>query len=329
MNHFIPEGVKEGLERLPIVEQVIGPSVIGRPNLYYGMNVSRSPELEPLDQLDGFLVARYMQNVSGGEFFPFIAGCYDVLNATSPKEARDLKSRRCGADTRKARVLENVMGSLGLKGAVLTTRDLWDDPGYWRLFDEVLDGLDMDKLMERLPRRKAGSIMMRDFPTGLLGAYGKGNRNEKMASYPSALAYIPAEVAEAVWLRDNRGVGVKTGPMASESIYDDIIVGYGLGIIGLTQPEYFEGVTSDGERILGPRTRQAVPYIGKRGQNRVLITDTPVDIAFRDTGDNPSYDRALALYDTYREVTYRSDGAASGPWAIWELIKLFRGGDHK
>ena len=79
MIQFISEDLKKRLLSLPVVDSISETPGVNR-NQYYGMNVSPSSNLEPVDQLDGFLVARLMQNEIGGEFYPFVAGAYEVGN---------------------------------------------------------------------------------------------------------------------------------------------------------------------------------------------------------------------------------------------------------
>jgi len=329
VNAFTLVRLKEKLEALPVVEAVSLPGVRQR-NLYYGMNVSPSLEFEPLDQLDGFLVAKCVQNESGGEFFPFIAGVYEVFNAKSEAEARTTARRKTNAEGRKKQLLENIMMNLGLKGRVYTTYELWGRDDYWRLFNEVVDALDREAIESQLPPSRKGGVRMRDFPAGIMGNYQNSASNGRLAGWPAGIVYVPAEVAEALWFMENCGVGFKTGPDESESVYDGIIRGYGLGTIGLTQPGYFEGVGFDGEKLKCPGKRKAVPYIGKRGQNRVLLSDSLVDITlFRNTGCNPSYDRALDLCETYRSIAPEASDSIPPAYRIMRLINLAKAGDGR
>ena len=113
-------------------------SVSGNPsgsNLYYGLNVSSNIGLEPIDQLDGFLVA-YSQK-PGRSFYPYIAGVYNILNARSPEEARKTAAKRSKVEQQKKALLENIMKNLMLEGGVLTTYDMWDDQRYWEIVDRL------------------------------------------------------------------------------------------------------------------------------------------------------------------------------------------------
>src|SRR3712207_1302597 len=61
-------------------------------NSYYGFNVTKT-EREPIDQIHGFIAAKRIQErnrESGnpGGFYPFVAGIFEVLNATSTDEVR-------------------------------------------------------------------------------------------------------------------------------------------------------------------------------------------------------------------------------------------------
>jgi hypothetical protein len=316
------------LEALPIVERVTKPQGEGYPNCYYGMNVSPNQDLEPLDQIDGFLVAKYLQNRTGAEFCPFIAGVFDVLNARSEKEAFMISRKRKMADMNKMTLVLSLMGKLKLRGMATTAYTLWGNDDYWGIFNDVVDALDREDIEGRLPKKARNSIRFKDIPKSILGNYRNVIPNDKIDSWPASYLYIPMEVAEALWFKEKWGVGLKVGPIDSESIYDDIIQSYGLGIIGLTQPEYFQGVTFDGENLIVPGKRKAVPYIGRKGQNRVLLSDNIVDLTFlRDTGKNPSYERALALYGVYKSVMPEVNGNKPPAYRIMELINLARGGD--
>ncbi len=265
------------VKELPIVKDILVSPDSSSESTYYGMNVSSRLDLEPLDQLDGFLVARAVQNEAGGEFYPFIAGVYEALNSPTAEQAFATARNRQRLDQEKRDLLlKNIMRNLKLDGEVLVTRDLWDDPEYWDIFREIIGGICPDELSERYPRKSR--LYMKKFPKNVLGAF-QDVVGSRIDDWYASVVYIPAEVAEAVWFQRYRDVGSKIGPITSERIYDDFIFQKGLNIIGLTQPV-------DG-----------VPYIGKRGQNRVLFSDTLADIAVRRQG-TPSFERALELAET-------------------------------
>lgn len=285
-------------------------------DIYYGLNVSPSLDLEPIDQLDGFLVARHVQDTIYSKFYPFIAGVYGIFNACSVKEARDICKNRTRQDEDKKFLIESIMKNLALQGRVYTTYDIWNDTDYWRIFNEIIQNLDPQEISGKMPSRKG--MPMKDFPLSLLGNIMSCIDGSLLSQWHSRAVYIPAEVAEAVWFNRKLGVSFKIGP-ESEKIYDDIIKTYGMGIIELQQPVYV--ARHSGET---PILRNAMPYIGRRDQNRISFSDNLVDISIlRGPKGNLSINRALLLAQLYQK-TKEMNGAFSDAYKIYELVKLGR-----
>lgn len=312
------------IEKLDFVKDVSKPENYKSFNSYYGMNVSPSLFLEPIDQLDGFLVAKLIQKETNSNFFPFIAGCYEVFNSKFPEDAILTAKSKSRADNAKKELLRNIMSNLCLKGEVYITSDLWEDGNYWDIFRDVVSRLDLSEIEKRVPSSNPGMIM-KYFPKQILGKMQGVIVDGLTDDWSSSAIYIPAEVAEAVWFKENLGVSFKIGPKSSESIYDDIISEYGMGIIGLTQPEYMEKAKVDEKGNFVPaKIAKTVPYIGKRNQNRVTFSDTIVDISmFKMPGENPSFQRALSLAKCYESLN-GGGKRYSDPVMVYELVKLGR-----
>ncbi len=310
------------MKEIPIVESVSGFDEGGFDS-YYGMNVSPKISNEPIDQVDGFIVAKYLQKETGSKFYPFIAGVYGALNSKNPKQAIETARNKSLADMKKRELLRNIMSNMGLDGEVYVTYDLWDDKFYWEIFREIARSLDPLEIQERVPSSRKG-MRMNEYPLRTLGKMQSVIDNGFLNDWFSSGVYIPAEVAEAVWFKENKGVNFKIGPGKSESIYDDIILENGMGIIGLNQPEYLDRARSNGNGGFVPaQIRKTVPYIGKSGQNRVFFSDNIADIAiFRMPGENPSFQRALALSECYESIAGNGKISKSYPEKVYELVKL-------
>lgn len=283
------------------------PESIQNFNMYYGMNVSKTLALEPIDQLDGFLIASQMQKLEESNFYPFIAGLYESLNAQSSAEARLIARKRMLAENRKKILLENIMRNLKLEGTVYTTNDLWKDELYWEIVREVIPNID------KTDCRKSG-IEMREFPVEIFGKYGKLAK-DIFIQWRSASLYVPLEVAEAIWFKERKYVSIKIGPCETETVFDKIIKKYDIGIIGIKQPkcvynEFYKGKNNGSVNV--------VPYIGRRNQERIFFSDfyDKIEYKIRKNPMNPSYKRAVLMSSL--ESNYPISDSAK----IARLIKL-------
>ena len=297
------------LPELPFVSFIRYPANQCTYRTYYGLNTSSSLNLEPVDQLDGFAVARCLQRVyKDADFFPYVAGVYGVFNARSLDEATKIAKKKDDLDLRKKDMLRNCMVSLGLRGEVLTTRDLWGDKRYWEIFAKLFDEKIYDKMPDYL---KARGMSMGGFPQEVLGC-GR-DIIDLVQRYFSGSMYVPAEVAEALWLKERFGIDWKIGPGKTEEIYDRIIAGYGMGIIGLEQLQALEnGVKKD-----------VLPYIGKSTQPlRITFSDTPDTLKAKCVTDNSSFILAERLA---RELGYQTVDSDDPTKTVASLINLTAG----
>src|SRR3989338_8825960 len=163
--------------------------------MYYGMNVSPSLALEPVDQVDGFLVARAAQERVGGRFYALVAGQYECLNAANGRFARNTSANRRSADRAKKGMLECVLRGLALEGEIVVTADLWEDPEYWAMVADVAKEMDPGALGTR------AGLALRDFPLEALGAAPRVLPRDVIDAWSAPAFYVPVEVGEAVWLR--------------------------------------------------------------------------------------------------------------------------------
>jgi hypothetical protein len=280
-------------------------------------------DLEPIDQLDGFLVARLLQNKTNSNFYPFIAGVYEIFNCKSSKEISEETKRKIKIEREKRNLLENIIRNLQLNGKIYTTYDLFNDEVYWEIFKGVIKELDPDETRKKAV--KESGMLMREFPREFLG---KGNYIlgfDLLKDWYSSAIYIPAEITEALWFKERLNVAFKIGPFQKERIYDEKIFSYDMGIIGLKGPKYLEKAKLNQDRKFCPaEIKDTVPYIGKRNQNRITFSDNPCDIGIiRNVGKNPSYERALLLSKIYSRLS-GIPLSQSSSFAIYQLCKLGR-----
>lgn len=243
-------------------------------NCYYGLNVSGQQQYEPVDQLDGFFVAKAIQNRYGGEFYPYIAGVYGVFDTTSPKRAKKAQRMLSRRECEKKDLLEDVMRKLELDGKVITTYELWGDPQYWKIFKNIAP------CFKKEEDGGYWSMPFGDFPKEVLGAFSEVVEDGIFDDWDSCNIYTPAEVAEAIYL-NKYGVGWKLGPLAEER-YDQYIRQYGIGIIQFRQPK---ARTNDGDIV------EVCPYISKENERweRIFLLDKGETLVRKCSEDNPSY----------------------------------------
>ncbi len=281
-------------ENLPRLIQYVRGGMTNKRNSYYGINVSSNIGLEPIDQLDGFLVAKYIQQLFGQQqkFYPYIAGVYNALNARSPKEATKIAEKRKKADREKKALLERVVQQMEIEGSILTTYDLWEDESYWKVVDRLFAG----GIYESIPdeQKTVETIRLNEFPLEVLGKMKNVVKNVPLW-IRSGSFYVPIEVAEAVWLRDRYGIEWKIGP-PSEEVYDQFIQLEGIGIIRTKQPRAIENGS----------VRSVMPYIGKSTQpQRILFSDTQETLYQKCFSENPSFEWALELSRVWEEISGR------------------------
>ncbi len=309
--------VAEAALRVPFVVRVEEPGgleeAVGA-SVYYGLNASSSLALEPVDQVDGFLVGKAVQEQVGGRFTALVAGQYECLNALAGAVARAVSRSRSRSDREKKRMLACVLERLGMEGEVLAAADLWEDPGYWELVTAVARDIGPGAVAPRAGLRLGG------FPLDALGAAKRVLPRDVINAWSAPGFYVPVEVGEALWLKEKRGVAYKVGP-ESERMYDRFIRPRGMGIIVLEQPRCLVRAKTDGNGGYRPAQEvEVVPYIGKAGQERVLFSDTLADIGLRRRGCGVSYERAFALAKCYQELAGR--GYGGDVQAVDALVRL-------
>lgn len=265
------------------------------------------------------MIAKYIQTRIPSNFYVFIAGAYGALNAQSPEEAKKLAKNKKSLEEAKKQLLTNVFKNLGLNGKVYTTYDLWKDKEYWEILQEVIGKIDPEEISRKV--RKKG-MPMREFPLEILSS-AREVLNGELSYWSSTAFYVPAEIAEAIWFKQKLDVSMKIGPSDSETLYDEFISKYNMGIIGMTQPTSFEsGKLNEKLEFVPPSIRSVVPYIGREYQNRVSFSDNPADIAIIRKRNTPSFNRALKLAKFYQKI--KSEEQKNDPFSIFDLIKLAR-----
>jgi len=275
--------------------------VSDRPNVYYGMNVSGN-QREPIDQLDGFLLAKAIQQRNNIEFYPFLAGVYGIFNARSTKDAVKEQRRLLRRESEKKILLTNILNNLEINGKVLTTYDFWNDEYYWKIVENVSNEVKAD-----LEDYGIGYITFSELPKELLGAFTNVLDNNFLAEMDAADIYSIAEVAEAVYLKEKYNVGIKIGP-TTEEYYDKAIRKYNIGTIQFRVP-----------KVWGPcfDTLDAVPYIGKSSEMSRIFFKESENRSMSFDKDNPSYIEAQTLLNVSKnlELPYKT---------IQDLIDLGR-----
>lgn len=267
--------IPSALERNSVIEFTEGVPV----NLYSGFNTTDDEEgREPIDQIQAFIAASRIQeanreeyDVSGG-FFPFVAGGFEALNAESPEQSAQFYEEELVKDREKASMFEDVMDQMNLEGESFTSDSFWSDPEYWRLFDSLfeegmytIEGCREKTLHFKEEEELERNVDLADVPVESIPEDIK----TKYGDMPAMTAYTPAEVAEALYLRDEHGANMKVGPV-TEAPYDEQIKDF-MDILHLSQPT---DMTSSEEEPF-----EVTPYIAKEGQTRIFFGDSEKDIA--------------------------------------------------
>ena len=214
-------------------------------NAYYGFNVSKT-QREPIDQLQAFFAAKRIQERNlnqfgrSGEFYPFIAGAFEIFNATSVKEMYRLLETNRKKDERKKSLFQRIMDRYGVPGKIYTTKDLWGEKKYWGIFEQLLEENAFSE--EELTRdtltfygtthRLAKVIKVAEIPPEVVDVAPQ--LRTRIAQWPAALLYTPAQVAEAVFFSRSHGVNLKLGPV-KEMLYDKHVMAF-IDVAHLRQP---------------------------------------------------------------------------------------------
>lgn len=247
-------------------------------NSYYGFNVTKTAR-EPVDQIHGFIAAKRIQShrqdlgFPCGSFFPFVAGIFEALNTKSVSELAALISTNRMKEDAKKTLFESILTEYQMEGAVLLTHDLWGDAQYWDILASMLKSgryskksLTNDTLKwykseaEINEYQTIGELapQLMSIPAPLLNT---------IESWPAPLLYTPIEVAEALFLKEFRGVKCKIGHM-EEKVYDKYILPQ-MDVVHLRQPADLKSTR------IKPRT--VTPYIDKERRDpklRVFWDDT-------------------------------------------------------
>lgn len=253
---------------------------------YYGFNVTKS-DREPIDQIHGFLAAKRIQERNhglvneAGTFYAFVAGIFEVLNATSPEDIQRVIEVNSVKESNKKELFTKIATAFDINCEVHLTSDLWNDERYWNALTKVLQYPQFSKgnlrrdtmqwyqteemLNRVLPIAEVASDLM-DIPKKLM---------KKIGRWPAATLYTPIEVAEAKYYAAVHDVSCKIGHM-DETVYDKYILEF-MDVIHLRQPVDFKST-----RI---KPRGVTPYIHKPRPRdpkvRLFFDDTPATIQER------------------------------------------------
>ncbi len=256
-------------------------------NSYYGYNVSKM-DREPIDQLHGFWAAKRVQEYNSerfgetGYFFPFIAGVFEVMNATNRNGVKRVIEENTVKERKKRGLFQGALNKYGIQGEVLVTEDLLKDEKYWIHFDALLkdpkfseENLIADTLhfyhgnMDELNKVLKFEELLNEMPRDMINI--QTPLLHKIGNWRSAILYVPAEITESVYLQKERGVNLKIGH-ADERIYDKYITSL-MDVAHLKQPVNLESSRLEPDVV--------TPYIEmhrRRNKIRIFFNDSEQDI---------------------------------------------------
>jgi len=268
---------------------------------YYGYNVTKT-EREPIDQIHGFLAAKRLNSDAdvAVPFYPFVAGLFEVLNATALEARASLIGTNTSLEARKAKAFGRLLDVFGLRGQILLTRDMWNDERYWLAVDALLrdrsrfsrKALLRDTL--RWYKDEAAINEALSFSDAMTGFDVPPSLLDRFGDWPAPLLYTPLEVAEAIFLHDNFAVTCKIGHM-EERVYDKYIVEQ-MDLVHLRQPADLKSTLR--------RPRGVTPYIDKERRDRKIrlyFEDDAADIAGR-IAEVAEYDYLRTVSDVVGEI---------------------------
>ncbi|MBI1293673.1 hypothetical protein GC175_01795 [bacterium] len=252
---------------------------------YYGFNVTKT-EREPIDQVHGLLAAKRIQKANihrfgePGVFIAFIAGVFEILNAQTPKHLNRILKKNTAKDQAKYRLFQSLMNAYDINSDILLTPDLWQNAEYWEIFAGLFESgrYTEDQLIDDTMKWYSSAEQLnslckvRDLPESVVKI--PSSLLNLIGHWPAAIIYTPAEVAEAIYLAEVKGVNCKIGHV-DERVYDKYIMEL-MDTVHLRQPVDLRS------RYLDPIT--VTPYIEKHKKNkelRIYFDDTPGEIEER------------------------------------------------
>ncbi len=259
----------EGTERMDINEPL---------NVYAGINVTKTDK-EPIDQLQVFIAAKRIQEWNmeqfgeTGVFIPFIAGQYEVLNATSLEEATTIVTQNKKKELQKKKLFTKIIKQFNLNARIITTEDVWSDKRYWNILLSLLgtgdflrgaliqDTLNFYETKEQLFQ----TVKVKELPSSVVKLPLPFIK--QIGNWPAPLLYTPCEVAEAFYFQQTQNVQCKIG-QAQERVYDKYLIDQ-FTVFRLRQPVDLLSTTQK------PFT--VTPYIDKakaKASSRIYFTDS-------------------------------------------------------
>lgn len=247
-------------------------------NTYYGFNVTKT-DREPIDQVHAFLSAKRIQEHNlkhygqTGQFFPFVAGVFEVLNAKDERGIQRILKINVVKDARKKQIFEKLMREYGINGKVYLTQDLWKASRYWAIFKTLFESgqftkgqLIRDTMKFYDTEEQLMSVSkVSDIPSEIITL--PADLLNLIGDWPAAIIYTPAEVAEAIFFSQEEHVNLKIGHV-EERVYDKYLMSI-MDVVHLRQP--VDMLSRRGNPM------KVTPYIAKHRRKkkiRIFFDDT-------------------------------------------------------
>jgi len=283
-------------------------------NVYYGFNVSKTDQ-EPLDQIQGFIAAKRIQEWNEqqfgepGIFIPFIGGLFEVLNCQNADEVAGLIKTNYPKEQKKQKLFQAINELYQIKSKVLITNDLWQDQRYWEILKSLFDRqiftrglLINDTLKFYGSKDQLMSVMrVKDLPTNLVNLPLEFVK--KIGNFPAPILYTPAEVTEAFYLAEKYDVTTKLG-QAQERVYDQYLYG-DFSVFRLRQP-----VSLDSKKL---KTNTVTPYIAKSAYTSSGSVKQDLRIYFNDSLEQIKEKIANSTNENYVFTQDRKYGEVLNP----------------
>lgn len=290
------------------VENVTQNSIV---NVYYGFNVSKTDQ-EPLDQIQGFIAAKRIQEWNqkqfgeAGVFIPFIGGLFEVLNCNDDEQLKALVETNTPKELSKQKLFKAISTLYGLESIVPITKDLWQDQRYWEILKSLFDkqiftrGLLINNTLKFYDTKDQlmSAMKVKELPSDLVNLPLEFVK--KIGNFPAPILYTPAEVTEAFYLAEKYGVTTKLG-QAQERVYDQYLY-QDMSVYRLRQP-----VSLDSTKL---KVKTVTPYIAKATNTSSGSVKQDVRIYFTDTFEqvkekveaSPIEEYAFSMDEKYGEV---------------------------
>ncbi len=265
----------EGVEQLPMNSVIMA---------YYGFNVSKMDQ-EPIDQIQGFLIAKRIQEWNqkkfgeSGLFIPFIGGLFEILNCKNTNDISNVLSQSNPKELAKQKMFNAISELFQINCECLITKNLWQDQQYWKILKNLFDkqvftrGLLINNALNFYDSKDQlmATMKVKELPRNLVDLPLECIK--KIGNYPASLLYTPAEVTEAFYLSEKYGINTKLG-QSQERVYDRYMYN-NFSVFRLKQPVALNSKKNN------PLT--VTPYIAKSVNNSSGKAKKSLRIYFSDT----------------------------------------------